>query len=94
MTQEVPVDMNQQREAQHDHLVSKPTIRRLRAVATFHRRDTPVRVTAITQVRVNHRQHFEDFLKRHFLASLAVEFSLISSLLMCCWTFFCCLLLE
>lgn len=83
MTQEVPVDMNQQREAQHDHLVSKPTIRRLRAVAIFHHRDTPVRVTAITQVRVNHRQHFEDFLKRHFLASLAVEFSLISSLLLC-----------
>lgn len=89
MTQEVPVDMNQQREAQHDHLASKLTIRRLRAVATSHHRDTPARATATIQVRVNHRQHFEDFLKRHFHASLAVEFSLISSFFCSCVTFEC-----
>lgn len=78
MMQEVPVDMNQQQEAQHDHLVSKRTIPPRHPIATIHL-DTQVRDTAITQVRVNHHQLFEDFLKRHFLASLAVEFSLNSS---------------
>lgn len=65
MTQNA-VDMSQRREAQRARTIS-------RRATTEH--VTPARVTA-TIPRVNHtvtRPSFEDYLKRLFLASLAVD---------------------
>lgn len=72
MTQEVRVQ--QQREAHHVPLDFKLIIprRHPRVNAILHHRDILAHVTA-TFLRVN-RQCFEDFLTKHFHASLAVEF--------------------
>lgn len=63
------VDTIQQRERQRDLIIS---LRRAITAVVITAVVMPVHVTATTH-RVNHKTTFEDFLKRLFHASLAVD---------------------